>query len=154
TTCSDGKTCTSGDKCVSGVCTGTVNCPGDQCHGDGQCTANGGCTNPMKADNTPCNDLSVCTQNDVCIGGVCTGQSPKACNSPPDQCHDVGSCDRMTGNCLYPLKQQGAGCDDGMLCTWGDACDPNGVCVGTPVSPPCVSDQFADRVCNGTQTCT
>jgi hypothetical protein len=155
TTCSDGKTCTSGDQCVSGVCTGTVHCPAsDQCHDVGACTTSGGCTNPVKADNTPCNDLSVCTQNDVCIGGVCTGQSPKLCTSPPDQCHDVGKCDPTSGSCVYPLKQQGAACDDGMLCTWGDACDANGVCAGTPVSPPCVSDQFADRACNGTQTCT
>jgi MYXO-CTERM domain-containing protein len=154
TSCNDGKTCTSGDRCTGGACMGFVNCPGDQCHDAGSCNANGACTNPPKADNTPCNDSSMCTQTDVCIGGTCRGQNPKPCNTPPNQCYDSGSgsCDPMTGNCMYQLKSPGTPCNDNMLCTWGDACNNNGGCVGTMIS--CVSDQYADRTCNGTQTCT
>jgi len=43
-------------------------------------------------------------------------------------------------------------CDDGNPCTYGDVCDAQEQCVGTPIA--CVEDQCNARACNGTSTCT
>jgi hypothetical protein len=154
TPCNDGNACTTNDTCQQGTCAGTaVTCQAsDQCHDVGTCDpASGTCSNPVKADNSPCNDQNACTRTDVCLQGACKGTNPVVCTAS-DQCHDVGLCDTTTGSCSTPAKPVGFGCNDGMLCTYADACDANGVCAGTPIS--CTSDAFADRSCNGTQTCT
>jgi cysteine-rich repeat protein len=46
----------------------------------------------------------------------------------PDQCHDDGVCDPLTGACSNPAKTDGTSCTDGDVCTGGDVCTA-GVCV-------------------------
>jgi MYXO-CTERM domain-containing protein len=81
-----------------------------------------------------CND-----QDDDCDGvvddapgggpySICPVQCPVTC-SALDQCHDVGTCDPVTGMCSNPPKQDGAPCDDGNACTQLDTCQA-GVCQG------------------------
>jgi hypothetical protein len=105
TNCDDGNPCTEGDVCTVGVCAGTqigdcVRCQNDgDCSGIGVddqcreavCTQAGVCVIQDKADGTPCNDAHACTENDVCIAGVCGGcvtvdnSNPEA---PPTPCDD------------------------------------------------------------------
>jgi len=82
----------------------------------------------------PCDDGSACTQGDQCVGGACVGINAVTCPPAVYQCHQAGVCDPATGACLSPLKTDGATCDDGNLCTTGDAC-MGGVCLtGAPVA--------------------
>jgi hypothetical protein len=152
--CNDGNACTSNDSCQGGVCKGgaAACAASDQCHNPGTCDpTTGACSNPVKADNSPCDDQNACTRTDTCQGGACRGGNGVVC-AAADQCHDVGQCDTVTGACSSPLKPPGFACDDGVLCTYGDACNASGACAGTHLD--CVSDAFADRSCNGSQTCT
>jgi hypothetical protein len=154
TGCNDANACTTGDACKSGICQGNavVCTASDQCHMPGTCNSNDGtCSNPAKADSSGCDDQNACTHSDSCQGGVCKGGNAVVCTAS-DQCHDVGICDTVSGLCSNPVKPVGFACNDNNLCTYGDACDATGACAGTTLS--CVSDTFATRSCNGTQTCT
>jgi hypothetical protein len=105
TNCDDGNPCTEGDVCTAGVCAGTqigdcVQCQNDgdcsgigvdnQCH-EAVCAQAGVCVTQNRADGTPCNDAHACTENEVCIAGVCGGcvtvdnSNPE---SPPSPCED------------------------------------------------------------------
>jgi hypothetical protein len=79
------------------------------------------------SDNVPCNDGSLCTTGDKCLGGLCVG-TPTTC-AALDQCHDVGSCVPSTGICSNPLKADGSTCVDGNGCTQTDTCVA-GTCTG------------------------
>jgi hypothetical protein len=153
--CNDQNACSKTDVCQGGVCKGTnlvVCTASDQCHNAGTCDATSGtCSNPGKADNSPCDDQNACTKTDTCQGAVCKPGTAVVCTAS-DQCHDVGTCDTTTGTCSNPAKPAGFTCNDGMTCTYSDACNAAGACVGKTIS--CVSDAFAERSCNGTQTCT
>jgi hypothetical protein len=155
TACNDANACTQTDVCKAGVCQGgnpVVCAASDQCHAAGTCNpADGTCSNPAKADSSACDDQNACTRTDSCQGGVCKGGNPVVCTAA-DQCHDVGICDTVSGTCSSPVKPMGFACDDGNLCTYADTCDATGACAGTPLS--CVTDAYATRSCNGTQTCT
>jgi hypothetical protein len=101
TGCNDSNACTQTDTCQSGVCIGSnpVVCTSlDQCHNAGTCnTATGACSNPAKSNGTLCDDSdAVCTLNDVCINGICSGTPldvdgdgypPKSCPGGTD-CND------------------------------------------------------------------
>jgi hypothetical protein len=76
--CDDGNACTMGDTCAGGGCTSgaAVDCSAlGQCYDPGTCdTQTGLCSNPPKPPNTTCNDVNVCTHDDVCDGaGACVG---------------------------------------------------------------------------------
>jgi hypothetical protein len=77
THCNDGNACTQTDVCQSGSCMGSnpVVCTAlDACHVQGTCdTATGACSNPARPDGTACDDGNVCTAQDACQSGVCTG---------------------------------------------------------------------------------
>ena len=47
-----------------------------------------------------------------------------------DQCHDVGVCNPVTGECSNPAKEDDTTCDDGDACTQTDTCQ-SGVCSGS-----------------------
>ena len=125
TACNDGNGCTQTDTCQAGTCTGTnpITCTAaDQCHSVGTCNpSNGQCTSPAKPDGTTCSDGSACTQTDACVAGICVGTNPVVCVAS-DQCHDVGTCDSVSGACSNPAKANGTACNDGNACTQTDAC--------------------------------
>jgi len=172
-TCDDDNPCTRTDVCVAGRCVGTqpVVCTAlDVCHVAGVCEpATGECTEPPAPDGKLCNDVNVCTQTDACLAGACVGAQPRICQ-PIDQCHDVGSCDSVTGQCPTPSKPDGVGCDDGWFCTVGDTCT-GGVCSGTirmcelgvscrtgacnPVDGACTGAPVADdSACDDGESCS
>ncbi len=79
TPCDDGDACTESDQCTTGTCGGAdVDCSGAgsqctiaSCDLDGE---DGNCDNlgPAKKG-TPCDDGSLCTDDDACVGGGCSG---------------------------------------------------------------------------------
>ena len=132
TGCDDGNGCTQTDACLAGACVGSnpVVCrASDQCHSVGTCDpATGVCSDPSLADGTPCDDASLCTAMDICVGGACTGQNPVVCPAPAP-CHAPRVCDPGTGLCSDEVLPDGSACDDGDGCTRTDLCLA-GVCVG------------------------
>jgi len=76
----------------------------------------------------PCNDDSLCTENDECVAGECVGTPATTCEDG-NPCTEDG-CDPATGSCLF-IATDGALCDDGDACTEGDVCVV-ATCTGTP----------------------
>jgi hypothetical protein len=110
TACDDGNACLQTDVCLAGVCTGgnPVLCTAlDQCHDVGVCApATGICSNPPRADQTPCNDGDLCT-NDACVAGVCVGVPLDCDDANPcsnDSC-SMGLCQHVgNGTCQGPER--------------------------------------------------
>jgi MYXO-CTERM domain-containing protein len=106
------------DKCVAGAekdCADTSDCTKDTCDPVTGCVY----TNDASAD---CSDGDPCTENDVCVGGLCGGK-PKKCLAL-DACHEGGTCDETTGKCDDPRADEGTACP-------GGACE-NGTCILDP----------------------
>jgi len=143
TACSDNDACTQTDSCQAGTCTGAnpvVCTASDQCHEAGMCDpATGMCSNPDSADGKSCDDGDACTQTDTCQTGACAGGNPVVC-AALDQCHDVGTCDSMTGLCSDPVLPDGTGCDDTDACTQKDSCVA-GACTGADPVVCAATDQ-------------
>jgi len=124
------------------------------------CDAETGCSYPPFAG--PCDDQTVCTLNDHCVDGTCTG-APLNCddNNPctDDRCDPVAGCINTnnaapcdTGNpCTSDVCDGGVcrvgprvQCNDGSPCT-DDSCDPARGCVFTPAD---------GRLCDDDDPCT
>ena len=120
TPCDDSNACTQTDTCFNGSCEGSeeIVCQAmDSCHLAGVCEpASGTCTNPVVDDGTLCDDTDVCTMNDTCASGVCTGDPKDAdddgyvdiacpagddCNDDNDQVYPGAEevCDNEDNNC-------------------------------------------------------
>jgi hypothetical protein len=137
--CDDGNVCTTGDKCQTGFCvpTGIKACDdGNPCTND-SCSPEVGCL--QEFNGAPCSDDNLCTVNDSCGGGECTGGVPLDCDDGNPCTND--SCNPLVG-CLHATN---AGeCDDSDPCTVGDSCS-GGACVGAlPLEcddgNPCTND--------------
>jgi len=111
--CDDGLKCTTGDVCGDdGICAGVaVACPddGNSCTVEACSPDTGSCFTTTLQNGAACqDDLNECTI-DRCQGGTCV--------------HAV---------------RNGGTCSDGDMCTYGDACDAQGVCRGN--EKVCVDD--------------
>jgi len=141
--CDDGSDITTEDKCDGkGNCAGVDKCADvvcsadtmdlNQCQNPGVCDgATGECTKVEKADGASCDDGDDETHNDVCTKGKCEGVDLCAavhCTKIND-CHDIGTCDKKTGQCSHPRKEDNFLCDDGNDFTKEDKCTA-GVCQG------------------------
>ena len=111
--CDDGSLCTTGDVCSGGSCVGAP----------ANCDDGDGCTTDSCASSSGCAHAS--------FGATCVDSNP---------CTD-DACDSATGKCTF--KPNSLACNDGSLCTSGDACS-GGSCVGTAVNcsdnNPCTND--------------
>jgi peptidoglycan/xylan/chitin deacetylase (PgdA/CDA1 family) len=151
--CDDGDPNTGNDHCSGGICAGDpIICPPDEwvainpwwcqlCDGSGTDWANSGVGTDDENDCTDdscdpqqgvvhtnsvgeCWDENVCTQDDFCSNGICTG-TPVVCDDSSVCTAD--SCDPDAGGCVYsPVDNP---CDDGVDITLDDTC-VNGECVG------------------------
>jgi hypothetical protein len=82
--CDDGNTCTTQDACKNGVCNGDpITCDDNNPCTKDFCNVSSGCTNSPISD-VPCDDAGLCTANDTCKNGACSGQ--------PIDCNDGDSC--------------------------------------------------------------
>ena len=137
----DGLPCTA-DTCQGGACGHTLL---SGCLISGTCYVNGDAHpwNPCKRcqdsnpsawthrlDGSPCDDQNLCTPDDICLAGGCTGTAPVVC-AAVDACHKSGSCDPSTGACPEDLMPNGTPCDDGDAATGQDHCEA-GACLGAP----------------------
>ena len=135
--CSDGDPCTVNDACLDGLCASgapLVCDDGNPCTEDA-CGAEGCEYAPVTG--APCDDGNVCTLTDLCEGGACSGADPEDCDDE-DIC-TTDYCDPGQG-CVHILNT--APCDDGDVCTLGDACHL-GQCLGA-----------ATLLCEDSNACT
>ena len=148
TPCDSGIPCTVGPTCSSGQCVGDViECDGldDQCN-VGACDAETlECVQVAVNDGGGCDDGDACTGGDVCLAGVCAGASLD-CSELDSACL-VGVCAPQTGACEAVPGFEGAQCDDGDLCTTGDAC-AGGSCEGLDVDCADLDDACEVGVCD------
>jgi cysteine-rich repeat protein len=102
--------------------------------------ANGACPVDVdKPDGTACDDLDSRTVHDVCMAGLCAGDSHPCGNGALDggeACDDGGS---ESGDCCSPtceFEAAGSPCPDDDMCNGDETCDGAGTCeAGTP--PDC-----------------
>ena len=135
-----------------------VRCGGVDCTdvggvcGDGYCdTTTGQCAVTPKNEGLACDDGSLCTDDDTCVAGYCTG-SMTDCSSFDDACN-LGICNPLTGTCSAQPVDQGLPCDDGEACTDNDRCNV-GQCEGSPLDCSAVDDSCNVGVCDpGTGSC-
>ncbi len=106
---------------IEGCCFDDPDCEIVDCH-NSVCDK-GTCRVIQVVNNTACNDHSLCTVNDRCVGGMCSGN---ALNCNVNSCAEA-TCDSGIG-CLYTSKDDGTTCDDANLCTIGDVCY-SGLCA-------------------------
>lgn len=139
--CDDGNACTVNETCSNGVCVGTVplNCGDNNSCTNDSCNPLTGCVFVNNTD--PCNDGSICTTGDVCVGGSCVGGSTMVCNDSnnctTDSCHPTLGCQHNFNT---------SPCDDGQFCTTNDQC-AGGVCVGRSAATACPG-QLCDETAN------
>ena len=123
--CDDGNPCTLGDHCGDGGCkaAGTLGCDdGNVCTADG-CDPEAGCFHTPTEGS--CNDWDVCTINDSCVGGACTGGVELNCDDDDPCTEDLCAESGCVHNPLSDVL-----CDDDDPCTVSDSCVA-GECVGT-----------------------
>jgi hypothetical protein len=134
--CNMGDPCVILSSCLNGVCQPNQlkDCSfmASVC-GDGVCDPQKGCISVPKNEGTPCNDFKFCTTNDSCKGGACSGE-PNLCGVQGNDPCKTGMCDEFQQKCVVVAGNDGAGCEDGNLCTSGETCSA-GICVGgTPAN--------------------
>ncbi|HUU03248.1 MAG TPA: S8 family serine peptidase [Myxococcota bacterium] len=134
-TCDDGDACTINDSCSGGLCAGSAKdcsdanvCTDDSCN-----PSNGNCTHSN--NNAACDDGDLCTTDDSCSAGSCSGTAIDCDDS--NACTD-DSCDIANGCINTPNN---AACDDADACTTNDHCS-TGSCTGSAID------------CNDTNLCT
>jgi hypothetical protein len=131
--CTDGDACTLSDSCVDGECVSGIPVV---CDDSNECTANEcdsltGCT--FTPQDGPCDDLSACTEGDVCADGKCSG-IPVTCDD--DDACTQDSCDADSG-CLHVVVVPCCGngeLEDGEICDDGNRVDGDG-CEGDCKTP-------------------
>lgn len=121
----NGGSCTKDNECVSLHCVEGMCCdaacltPCFSCKlADG--AAQDGICSP--ATGTLCDDSDLCTTQDTCIVGTCSG-TPTVCQG--SECVNP-YCDAATGNCMSTNKVLGTPCGNGGICVNGDCIEPSG----------------------------
>ncbi len=141
--CDDDLPCTVGDTCTNGQCksAGEVDCSsvGDSCNSaacvfDATAQAGYSCVPLPKAGTIVCDaDGDPCTAGDTCDDGKCKAGKPISCDGVAGEC-ELAACvkDGSGGfTCKITGAKDGATCDDGQLCTAGDACKSGKCQAGT-----------------------
>lgn len=164
TSCDDGEACSADDACDgSGSCVGIMpeGCepgPGNQCCepvcSDGSCfTVDGVCAER-------CSTHQLITGL-TCVGcgaagaeGICTGGLATSCNDSSHTLCEQADCDGVTYYCTNVGGEwewrTGVACDDGEVCSFGDACLDE-ECTSTAYS--CESEPCMERICDGEGDC-
>ncbi len=123
--CDDGNLCTTGDLCQAGECKGkAVPCGDDSDCTDDSCNPDDGLCQFI-FNTASCDDGDLCTSNDGCANGECSG-TPITCDDA-NPC-TLDSCDQESGECMF-VPTEGAccmkdeECDDSNPCTTGTCSD-------------------------------
>lgn len=102
-----------------------------------------------------CDDGNACTTGDHCDGqGNCVPGTAVDCSTNLPLCKAAGTCNKATGQCVYPDAASGTSCNDTLGCTTNDICNGHGVCNGTPVVCQAAQCQTAGTCQEPTGTCS
>ncbi|MSP91526.1 MAG: hypothetical protein EXR79_06955 [Myxococcales bacterium] len=131
---------------VSGACfQATQAAPGQSCLVCAPATSQ---TQFSPATGLACNDGNPCSAADTCDQGVCAGLGTASCDDA-NPCTGDG-CDKTLG-CTHAAV---AGpCDDGNVCTSGDACAAGLCAPGKPKVCPPPADGCSAALCDGQLGC-
>jgi hypothetical protein len=133
-TCDTDADCSALDQgCIQGICAG------------GTCLAVPG--NEFGS----CDDGAFCTENDICMNGVCVGGTTKYCPSD-DACH-IGVCDEATLGCTQTAGNDGAQCDDMDPCTTVGFCSGGACGSGLPIDCSIFDSQCTQGACDPVLGC-
>ncbi|MBW2699390.1 MAG: hypothetical protein JRF33_01115, partial [Deltaproteobacteria bacterium] len=150
--CATTDACLINPVCNAGLCEYTsVDCEdGDPCT-DHSCDPILGCQQTYNT--AACDDVDPCSYDDVCNGaGTCAGTTV-SCIDDPDTCGVLRSCNG-TSSCDEAFPGALTNCDDSDPCTYDDACDGAGACLGTTII---CEDELGvcslNRDCDGSASC-
>jgi plastocyanin len=136
--CNDFDACTTGDVCTGGECApgAPVDCGASTSCLTATCDTNIGCVQTYI--DGACEDSNMCTENDICMDGLCVGtvvtcDDSNICTS--DKCVPMSGCQNSNNN--NP-------CDDGDSCTLNDACNGGSCSPGSPDVLCCDDDSTCD----------
>ncbi len=128
--------CDDGDDCTVATCDEIADCQvlfkdnGVACDDNDLCThedacASGACTGVFSAI---CDDGNICTTNDACAAGKCTGDvaGDEVCND--DNSCTIDFCNALGTGCLHGVEPAGTSCNDGDPCTANEQCNGTGMC--------------------------
>ncbi|MCB9740312.1 MAG: formylglycine-generating enzyme family protein [Deltaproteobacteria bacterium] len=147
TPCDDGETCTTGDHCTAGACSaGTWTCT---CGADADCVG--------ADDGDLCNGTMFC---DLSKGQCALNPATVVkCPTAGDTACSQAACVPSSGACAQQPAADGTACDDGDLCTVGEACKA-GACEVADLANVCTCTADGDcgayedgDACNGTLFC-
>ncbi len=161
--CDDLNACTTNDICIKGLCIGTPLACNDWNHcTEDSCDPKTGCIfKPVNG--IPCDDGNVCTGDDTCNNGKCSGV-PVVCDDD-NQCTS-DKCDQIAG-CIFENLTDTT-CDDSDACTVNDRC-VDGECTGEALNCDdknectldecdpeigCLHKPLSDTPCDDKNACT
>lgn len=104
TPCDDGNACTTGETCINSACTdgNAIACNDGNVCTDDTCEPTLGCI--FQANSASCDDNDVCTLNDTCAYGACTGKTKPCVDG--DAC-TTDTCDPQNGCVFEPIDNCG-----------------------------------------------
>jgi len=148
--CNDGDSCSENDGCIDGNCQGkVVSCDDSNPCTNDSCDKVTGCAH--KNNTSPCSDGDACTASDKCADGACVAGVAKVCAD--DKLCTADSCNKTSGNCVFDaLAMNGTPCDDGNVCTIGDACG-NGSCSVGIIKDCNDNNVCSDDLCDKAKGC-
>ena len=149
--CDDGDACTSDDGCVDAACVGLpVTCPASEGCSVSDCNpATGDCESTPVSEGESCDDLDLCTSDELCTGGECVG-FPVLCPDADTEC--LASVCQPTVGCVPEDANEGLACFDS-VCEVDTTCT-EGVCGnGTPLTCPPPGDPCLLAFCTDETGC-
>jgi len=155
--CDDADLCTTGDHCHLGKCisSGKLPCNDSNPCTDDSCDPTAGCE--FAPNTAACDDKNVCTQNDACKAGACSGGKPVSCDDANPCTDDL--CDVTTGCAHF---NNSVVCNDLNACTANEFCSAGSCGGGVPIvcddKNPCTDDSCAAKTgctfTNNTKVCS
>ena len=127
----DDSPCSTKGECADGICVGAT---GNPCKDDNPCTndlcdaESGECAYEYNSEG--CDDGDLCTTEDMCVQGTCTGQKVD-CSQTGNPCLQP-LCNPETGTCDL-AQDEGTPCPDADLCNGSEFCLAGECVVGEPV---------------------
>jgi len=156
TPCTSTDLCEVGAVCTNGTCGGGTikDCFFEPVPSEcfvSECNPSNGMCEPIPGnDGESCTDLNdLCSVQNTCSNGVCSGGNPMDCSAQSDGCQ-LGVCDAQNGQCTTQALMNGDACDDLDACTTGETCG-NGTCTGgSPVTSCINGDGCCPTGCDAT----